>query len=539
MNRGRESRALLRQRTGSSTNFMKTLRAWSFGFPLALFLTAGRIEAQLPVSGRPVPALTQLDTIMNDFMDDPSRTISAGVLGVSRGGRVIFLHAYGRLTPTTALPETALFRIASVTKPVTAAAIQQLAQGGSLGANPLQRFAFNLSGNGGVLNVTLPAGVPPGDARLANITVGQLLDHSAGWDRNPQPITNPWFRDWPIVSVRAAGIAMNEPDATPSRAQLMGWALQFSLDYTPGAASYTQPVPASSPPGTLPLVLTPGAGSTYSNFGYLVLGEILESQGGGYVNYVRARIMSAANWIPSTEWGAAATLLAQTNVREPGYVSSATGPSVYDYSAPIDNLPLPYGGYHIETMLAHGGLVASAQAMLRFGSLYSVQYQSVGAGATRANTMGQPISAANPMANALHTGSLPGTSTILQQRAYGAGTADDVVVYIAFNERDESSAGNDWASQAAGAVVGFLDVVNAAGTWPTEMCDGFWVTLGAENLTAGFGGYHSAYQGFQSALNRVTDGSYLRLRPGGQNWTGVISKRVRLDAPEGGVRLGL
>src|SRR5436190_22490535 len=90
---------------------------------VAASLLAQTLHAQIPISGRPVPNLAQLDTIMSDFMTDPSRNITAGVLGVSRGGRAIFLHGYGTLSPGTNLPETALFRLASVVKPITAATI--------------------------------------------------------------------------------------------------------------------------------------------------------------------------------------------------------------------------------------------------------------------------------------------------------------------------------------------------------------------------------------------------------------------------------
>jgi CubicO group peptidase (beta-lactamase class C family) len=504
-------------------------------FAALLCALASNASAQLAVSGRPVPELAQLDTIMSNFMNDPARSISAGVLGVSRGGRVVFLHGYGTLRAGVNLPENALFRQASVVKPITAAAVHRFAQNGGLGANQLQRPAFNLSANGGVLNITLPASTPLGDGRMAQITVGHLLNHSAGWDRNSQPITNPWLRDFPITQIRAAGIQMNEPDALPTRPQLVGWALQFPLDYTPGAASYTQPVPNGSAPGTLPVVMTPGPGATYSNFGYLVLGEILEAQApGGYLGYLRGQIMSAANWIPSSEWGPARTLAADTDAREPGYVGSFTGPSVFDYVAPIDQVPLQYGGYHVETMLAHGGLVASSEVMLRFGNLFSVLYQTRGAGSTQSNDIGLPLSAANAMPNAAHTGSLPGTSTILQQIGGAAGTDDDVVIHIAFNERDSVA---DWAAQASTQVVNYLNTL-AANAWPTASCDGFWTALGAENSSAGSGAFNSSFQGFASALNRVADGSFLRLRSGHQAWTGTITKRVRLDAPEGVVVLG-
>jgi N-acyl-D-amino-acid deacylase len=502
-----------------------------------LVALASPAHGQLAISGRPVPALTQLDTIMTNFMNDSGRTISAGVLGVSRGGRVVFLHSYGTLSPGVNLPETALFRQASVVKPITAAAMQRFAQNNGLGANQLQRRAFNLSGNGGVLSVTLPPSTAIGDARYSQITVGHLLNHSAGWDRNSQPITNPWFRDFPITQVRAAGIQMNEPDALPTRPQLVGFALQFPLDYAPGAASYTQPVPSGSPPGTMPITMTPGPGATYSNFGYLVLGEILETLApGGYLGYVRDQILSAANWIPATEWALGHTLTSQRDLREPPYVSGeGSANSVFDYTPPIDQLPLQDGGYHIETMMAHGGLIASSQAMLRFGNLFSVWYQTTGAGTTQASNIGLPITAANPMPNAAHTGALPGTSTILRQIGGAAGADDDIVIHIAFNERSGGSA--DWASDACNQVVTFLNGL-AADAWPTATCDGFWATVGTENPFAGYGGYNSNYQGFASALNKVSDGSYLRLRPGTQKWTGTITKRVQIDAPEGPVTLG-
>ena len=309
--------------------------------------------------------------------------------------------------------------------------------------------------------------------------------------------------------------------------------MQFPLNFPPGAATYTPATPAGSS------AVTPGPGATYSNFGYLLLGESLDALApGGYIGYLATHILSPANWVPLSDWGPAASPQASRNPREPAYVS-AEGPlqSVFDYTQPVDLLPAAYGGgYHIETMLAHGGLFASAQAMLRFGSLYSAAYQSQGAGPTRSNTIGQRVPATGFPAgsDAWHTGSLPGTSTILRQIGNTASPDDDVVIYIAFNERDESPAVADWASQAANEVVAAL----MGATWPAETGDGFWVTLGAEDATAGHGGYHSRYRGFQSALNRVTDGSFLRLQAGSQSWTGTLSKQVRLDAPEGAVTLG-
>lgn len=498
----------------------------------ALLLLAGvrPATAALPVSGRPVPALTQLDTTMDNFMSDSGRTISAGVLGVSRGGRVVYLRAFGSLSPGVNLPETALFRLASVAKPITAAAVHRFSQAGGFGATNLQRRIFNLSGNGGVLNISPPAAV---DANAQNITIGHLLNHSGGWDRSQ---ANPG--DIPFRA-RAIGIAMNEPDALPSRGQVIDWAMQFPLNYAPGAATYTPATPAGA------AAVVPGGGSTYSNFGYLLLGEALEAIApGGYLGYLSTDVLSVRNWIPFSEWGPARTRQTDVSSREPVYDhgGAASSNSVFDYTAPIEQLPPTYGGgVHIETMLAHGGLIASAQAMLRFGNLFNSSGATTGAGATQANNIGQAVPTTGLQAGDWsHTGSLPGCNTILRQISNGAGAEDDVVIYIAFNERS-SNLTVDWASLASNEVVTVLNSLSTTvppTPWPTEACDGFWVTVGTENSLAGRGGYHSPWQGFQSALVRAGTGSYLRLRPGTQNWTGTIGGPVRLDAPEGPVTIG-
>jgi hypothetical protein len=159
--------------------------------------------------------------------------------------------------------------------------------------------------------------------------------------------------------------------------------------------------------------------------------------------------------------------------------------------------------------------------MVRFANLFHLWYQN--------GDIGQPITTTSPMQNYAHSGRLDGCNTWLQQRT------NDVVFYLALNRTDFGNP--DYATVLAGRVNNQLNI--GGFTWPDTESDGFWVTLGAENSTAGFGGYNSNYEGFQSTLNRVTDGSYLRLRPGSQGWTGTITKRVRLDAPEGAALLGL
>ena len=115
----------------------------------ALVLAATQTATAVPaISGRPVPELTDLDDIMTTFMD--ANSITAGVLGVVQNGRIVYLRGFGEDYNGNDLPENALMRIASLSKPITAACIRQLV------ANPVNTNPFNVGGNGGLLNCLGP-----------------------------------------------------------------------------------------------------------------------------------------------------------------------------------------------------------------------------------------------------------------------------------------------------------------------------------------------------------------------------------------------
>jgi CubicO group peptidase (beta-lactamase class C family) len=482
-----------------------TARRRRLGTAIIAFVAAiPALEAQLPVSGRPVPGMTAFDTIMTDFMN--SNGVTAGVLAISRAGRIEYLRGFGWLRepaagqPGVPLPENAMMRTASVVKPVTAAAVRLVAAQGGFGTNGLNSLAFDnlIVGSTGLLSVTPSPSL--GDSRSANITLNHLLLHQGGFDRNMDPPGDVMFKSRTV----AAALNVNSP---PSNRDIMRYMLGQSLQWAPGTVSNL-----NNPPGT----------DAYSNYGYMVLGEVLQAYApGGYFGFVQGWILSPGRWIPSTEFALARALPVDRHPREPRYIASNNGQSVFDNDPPIDTVPLPDGGFHVEAMMAHGGTIASAPAMVRFANAFHLWYQN--------GDIGQPITITSPMQNYAHSGRLDGCNTWLQQRT------NDVVFYLALNRTDYGDP--DYAAVLAGRVNNQLSM--GGFTWPDTESDGFWVTLGAENPTAGFGGYNSNYEGFQSALNQVTDGSYLRLRPGSQGWTGTITKRVRIDAPEGAALLGL
>ncbi len=460
-------------------------------------------RAQLPVRGRPVPGMTAFDNLMTGSMT--SNGITAGVLGISRAGRIEYLRAFGWLRPPNggnpgvALPENAMMRTASTVKPITAAAIRQFAAEGGFGTDGLNSrvFANLVVGLNGFLSVTPKPAL--GDSRHADVTINHLLLHQGGFDRNTDPPGDVMFKSRTV----AAALKINSP---PSNRDVMSYMLGQSLQWTPGTVSNL-----NNPAGT----------DAYSNYGYMVLGELLQAFApGGYLGYVQQKIMSPARGIPATEFAPARTFAADRHPREPGYVASNNGENVFDNNPPIESVPMPDGGFFIEGMLAHGGVVASAAAMVRFANAFHVWYQN--------GDIGQPITTAQPMQNYAHSGRLDGCNTWLQQRS------DGIVFYLALNRTDFGNP--DYAQVLAGQINALLS--KGGFTWPGLSSDGLWVTPGLESPGAGYGAYDSPVPGFQSALDRAADGSYLRLRPGRQNWKGRITKRIRLDAPEGMARLG-
>ena len=439
------------------------------------WLTAVISPAAVPVSGRPVPGLAALDTAMVNYMD--SSAAASSLLGIMKDGRIVYLRGFGQMTPGGAnLPETALYRIASLSKPVTAAAIRMMAADGTFGPLGIDRKAFNLSGNGGLLS--LPAFPSLASGNYANVTIRDLLDHESGIVG-----TDTVFRD--DSRTIATDMSLGRP---PVNAERIRWRL------------------GRAPGGTIGTF-------SYSNFNFLVLGHIMETLGGGYLNFIRTRVMTPGAWTPAAEVDIGRTLEGQRFAREARYPSSGNGTSVFDYTAPVnDQLPLAYGGeFDMDALHGSGNLVASAPAMLRFASRFRLWYP----------TAGEPYTGNGD--GYIHDGGLHGLGTRLTARG------DGLVIYMA------TAGGN------VGTAYDAVNAVIAAGglAWPTVSADGYWTTMPAGNASAGYGGYHAPWQGFSATLTKAGAGSRLRLLQGNSNFTGRITAKMLLDAPLGTARIGV
>lgn len=347
-----------------------------------------------PADARYLP----FDRLMARFMR--ANRVPGASLAVARDGKVVYARGYGFADVQRSVPvqPASLFRIASLSKPLTAIAILQLVDQGHLA---LEDRVFKI----------LSDAAPPGDAaetvdpRLGDITVQQLLAHTGGWDRDQS--FDPMFQ-----SVRIAA-SLGQPP--PASAQLV---IRFMMGQR--------------------LDFDPGQRYAYSNYGYCLLGRIVEQRSGlAYEQYVRERIFAPL--------GCSLPRIGRTRTRSSWEVryydeQGQQGPSVFADNVG-QSVAQPYGAWYLEAMDAHGGWIASAPDLVRVsaavhqgvaGGLISDRsrdamfarpaglagYEEDGAPRSAYYGLGWMVRPAGPAGgfNSWHTGSLPGTSTLLVHR---------------------------------------------------------------------------------------------------------------------------
>jgi N-acyl-D-amino-acid deacylase len=277
-------------------------------------------------TGQAFEELVSFDELMRAFVRD--NEIPGASLAVARQGRVVYARGFGCADVQRKRPvqSDSLFRIASISKPITAVTIMRLVDQGKL---KLDDRVFDLLPHG----PHLPHGGRM-DPRLKKITIRQLLQHTSGWDRDVS--IDPMFHSVKIA--HSLGVpAPAEPDHIVRF--MMGWQLDFD----------------------------PGARHAYSNFGYCLLGRVIEQVSGrGYEDHVRQDLLEPLG-IRSMRIG---KTLAEGRVPdEVCYYTqnNRTAVSVVGQRCGA-KVPRPYGAWYLEAMDAHGGWIASAVDLVRFAS---------------------------------------------------------------------------------------------------------------------------------------------------------------------------
>jgi CubicO group peptidase (beta-lactamase class C family) len=292
----------------------------------AAALASGKTAAGLQVTGTAPKALAPYDELMTQFMREHKPPGAA--LAVAHRGRLVYARGFGHADVEKQEPvqPTSLFRIASLSKPFTAAAVMHLIEKHKL---KFDDPVFPL--------LKLEAHLGPGDRvdpRLHAIRVHHCLQHTAGWDRD---------KSFDPMSAETA--------------ERVAKALKVHLPVHPKQIiQYTM---------AKPLDFTPGSAYAYSNFGYCVLGRVIEAVSGQpYHQYVTREILAPVG-IRHMRLGK--NLLPDRAPGEVRYYDSERGTGRAISGPHIGKpVPRPYGVECIETMDANGGWIASAVDLLRF-----------------------------------------------------------------------------------------------------------------------------------------------------------------------------
>ncbi len=173
------------------------------------------------------------------------------------------------------------------------------------------------------------------DPRLKKITLKHLLQHTAGWDR--AKAFDPMFR--PIV------IAKEENVKSPAR-----------------------PMDIIHYMTHQPLQSEPGERYAYSNFGYCILGRVIEKVSGqAYEAFVQKQVFEPIG-VKHTQLGH--TLTAAKNETHYFDEKNRTANAIMgpNFGKPV---PLPYGAWYLEAMDSHGGWISSAPDLVRFAAAFN------------------------------------------------------------------------------------------------------------------------------------------------------------------------
>lgn len=395
-----------------------------------------------PLTGYSDPALEPFDRVMTRLLE--RYQIPGASLALSKDGRLLLARGYGwaDLEAQEPVRPDSLFRIGSITKPITAVTVLHL--GESLvrqGLYPNLSAFLNAKVYG--LLALEPYGGKLGDLRIEQITVRDLLQHSAGWNRNVAG--DPMFRPTLTYVARSLGIS----EAMPSQ-PLIEYMLSRRLSFTPGTFS------------------------TYSNLGYAILGQLIEHLSAqSYAAYLGA--MLGKMGIHHIQPGKT-----QLKDRLPGEVKYYDFPKAPLAQAILDGskVPRPYGEFYLEAHAANGGLVASAPELVKFVAVLEGHRPEAPPISPEARKMmlerpalpqyqGSKVYYAlgwsvRPEENGLmwsHDGALAGTRTLLLR------LPDDTVIAALFNSRPW----NDW-SFIADLKNSLLSAAQQVARWPDYDC---------------------------------------------------------------------
>ncbi|MEX2175269.1 MAG: serine hydrolase domain-containing protein [Pirellulaceae bacterium] len=287
--------------------------------------------ADLPVSGTPRPELEKFDAWMKGFLAE--HNIPGASLAIAREGKTVYARGFGYADREAQAPvqPDSLFRIASVSKPITAVAILKLVEQEKL---KLEDKVLDY--------IALEPHLEEGgqfDERWRQVTLVECLCHRGGWDRDKS--YDPMFQ----AARMAKSLKIDLPVLTEH-------VIRFQLGQ--------------------PLDFEPLACYAYSNFGYCLLGRAIEKASGQpYEQYVREAVFKPLGIERARIGGSLESERADGEVKYYD-IHSGTSLAVTGPGAGQEQVPISYGVWRQETLDAHGGWIASAIDLVKFASAFDL-----------------------------------------------------------------------------------------------------------------------------------------------------------------------
>jgi CubicO group peptidase (beta-lactamase class C family) len=272
---------------------------------------------------------TGVHAVMRAFMQN--RGVRAGVLAVRKNGVLKLSTGYTWAEPGyPATRPDSLLRLASVSKAFACAAIQRLVDADKL---DLDEPVLPLLG----ITQVAVAGQQR-DPRIDLVTVRQCVAHTGGWVRRVSSVD-------PVFETRRMARELKLPGRANQR-DVARYMYGEPLQYTPGDAD------------------TYDGSDRYSNFGYLLLGLVVEQVSGqSFQTYLDQTVLKPLGLVGQVSTGA--TLASGRRPNEVRYDDSSVGSSAWDpYSD--TRVPAVYGNFLVEAMNTGGGLIATAPALTAF-----------------------------------------------------------------------------------------------------------------------------------------------------------------------------
>jgi len=388
-----------------------------FAFVAVLLVGLASFEARAEPTGSALPGLAAYDELMTALIK--KWDVPGAGLAVAHKDKLVLVRGYGLANKERAVvvEPTSLFRLASLSKTITAVAVLQLVQDGRV---KLDDKVLPILGDAGPRSDRIT------DARVHDITVRHLLQHSGGFDRD---------RSGDVVFLPGAADAAHRqggplPPVCPT---ILRDTLERKLDFAPGERF------------------------AYSNIGYCILGRVVERvTGSPYETHVRQHVLAP---VGATRMKIGRTLQpAEAEVTYYDYRGAKQVKAMPGLG--LTFAPQPYGAFAIETMGSYGGWIGTPIDYLRFilaidgrrgaALLNTATLADMNARAELKLTtaegdesngngvyygLGIRIRPVTNGANLFHTGSIPGTSTLAVR------TGDGFAWVVMFNSRPQDRNG--------------------------------------------------------------------------------------------------